>query len=108
MLLTGWKQIANYLQCGVRTAQRRERNGLPVRRPVPGDRSPVYAESADIDAWLRSGRLRRIADEELRANIERAKKLRDEIQQARENLRLKLGALKKEVAALQARQRQRN
>lgn len=54
------------------------------------------------------GRLRRIADDELLANIERATKLREEIQQARQNLHLKVAALKKEVAALRARRRQRN
>lgn len=112
MLLTGWKEIAKYLRCGVRTAQRRERNGLPVQRPVPGDRSPVYAESAAIDAWLHRGRLRRIANDELLANMEKATKLREEVQrarkkvqQAREDLHLKMDALKKEIMALRGRHR---
>lgn len=106
MLLTGWKEIANYLRCGVRTAQRWEKYGLPVIRRLPGDRAPVHAESSELDTWLRNGRMRRTVDEELLANMERARKLREEIQQTRENLRLKLDALKKEVAALRARRRQ--
>ena len=36
MMLTSWKEIASHLNCAVRTAQRWERHGLPVRRPIPG------------------------------------------------------------------------
>lgn len=33
-ILSGWKEIANYLRKGVRTVQRYERElGLPIRRP---------------------------------------------------------------------------
>ena len=53
--LQSWKEIAAYLKRGVRTAQRWERcAGLPVRRPRPGDRSPVFAFPAEIDQWLHS------------------------------------------------------
>ena len=53
--LQSWKEIARYLGRGVRTAQRWEQKaGLPVRRPQPGDRSPVFAFPDEIDAWLRS------------------------------------------------------
>jgi hypothetical protein len=34
MILKGWKDIAKYLGCGVRTVQRWEKLGLPVRRPA--------------------------------------------------------------------------
>jgi len=55
--LQSWKEIAAYLKRGVRTAQRWERNErLPVRRPRPGDRSPVFAFPQEIDEWLRSRR----------------------------------------------------
>ena len=53
--LQSWKEIAAYLKRGVRTAQRWERcAGLPVRRPRPGDRSPVFAFPAEIDQWMHS------------------------------------------------------
>lgn len=53
--LQSWKEIAVYLRCGVRTVQRWERlKGLPVRRPRPGDRSPVFAFPSEIDQWLHS------------------------------------------------------
>ena len=54
-LLNSWKEIANYLGRGVRTAQRWERQaGLPVRRLNGKSRSAVLAFPADIDAWLHS------------------------------------------------------
>jgi hypothetical protein len=52
-LLNSWKEIATYLGRGVRTAQRWERLGLPVRRVSFGPRSPVIAHAPDIDSWLR-------------------------------------------------------
>jgi len=53
LLLSSWKGIANYLQCGVRSAQRWETEcGLPVRRPGGGDRHHVFAFSQDLDEWL--------------------------------------------------------
>jgi len=37
VLLNGWKDIANHVQRGVRTIQRRERNlGFPVQLSVKG------------------------------------------------------------------------
>jgi hypothetical protein len=52
VILSGWKEIAKYLNSGVRTSQRWETSGLPVRRPVRSKRSPVLAQSEDIDRWL--------------------------------------------------------
>jgi|SRR5579859_70564 len=53
-ILNSWKEIAEYLGRGVRTAQRWERDlGLPVRRPRGKERSAVVAVSSDIDAWLK-------------------------------------------------------
>lgn len=54
MILKGWKDIAKYLGCGVRTVQRWEMLGLPVRRPSHRLKSAVVALSEDLDAWLRS------------------------------------------------------
>ena len=53
-LLNSWKEIAAYLNRGVRTVQRWERElGLPVRRPRAKNRSAVIAMRSDIDAWLK-------------------------------------------------------
>ena len=53
--LQSWKEIAAYVKRGVRTVQRWERDGgLPVRRPRPGDRSPVFAFPEELDACLRT------------------------------------------------------
>ena len=54
-VLNSWKEIANYLNRGIRTVQRWEQTlGLPVRRPRGKRRSAVIALRSDIDAWLRS------------------------------------------------------
>jgi hypothetical protein len=51
--LDGWKDIAAYVGRGVRTAQRWERElGLPIHRLRTGSGEVVYAERAEIDAWL--------------------------------------------------------
>ena len=52
-ILSGWKEIANYLGKGVRTVQRYERElGLPVRRPVGHVGSSVIATKAELDGWI--------------------------------------------------------
>jgi hypothetical protein len=52
--LQGWKSIAGYLGVSQRTAQLWVKaRGLPVRR-LPGGRGGVYAEAAELDAWMRS------------------------------------------------------
>lgn len=69
-LLNGWKEIANYMDRGIRTVQRWEAIGLPVRRVEKNRRAPVIALADDLDAWARSLHvplLDRI--EELRATI---------------------------------------
>jgi len=60
-LLNSWKEVAGYLGRGVRTVQRWERLGLPVRRLGPGLRSPVLADARDLDRWLlTAARVKRI------------------------------------------------
>ena len=54
MILSGWKEIARYLHSGVRTVQRWEGFGLPVRRPAHHRRSSVFAVSEEIHRWARS------------------------------------------------------
>ena len=52
MILSGWKDIANYLHHGVRTVQRWESLGLPVRRPHGRLRSAVIATTEELDQWV--------------------------------------------------------
>lgn len=52
-VLSGWKEIACYLGRGVRTVQRWEKLGLPVRRPNAHLRSAVLTGTSEIDAWMR-------------------------------------------------------
>lgn len=57
-VLSGWKDIANYLGKGVRTVQRYERElGLPVRRPAGKTKGSVIATQSELNAWVASCRL---------------------------------------------------
>lgn len=57
--LSGWKDIATYLNKGVRTVQRYEREfGLPVRRPAGRPRGSVVATKAELDAWVSASPIR--------------------------------------------------
>ena len=50
--LDSWKEIATYLNRGVRTVQRWEREkGLPVRRLPGGDQARVHALKSELDQW---------------------------------------------------------
>jgi hypothetical protein len=54
-LLNSWKEIAAYVGCGVRTAQRWESElGMPVRRPRERVRSAVLGLKSEIDQWTHS------------------------------------------------------
>jgi hypothetical protein len=54
-VLNSWKEIAAYISCGVRTAQRWERDLLmPVHRPRERFRSRVLAFKSEIDLWVKS------------------------------------------------------
>jgi len=51
--LNSWKEIATYLQRGIRTVQRWERElNMPVHRVGRGKRSPVYASVVELKFWL--------------------------------------------------------
>ena len=52
-IMSGWKDIANYLGKGVRTVQRYEREGaLPVHRPPHKKAGSVVARKGELDAWV--------------------------------------------------------
>ena len=54
MILNSWKEIAQHLGRGIRTVQRWERLGLPVRRPNHKNPSAVVAFSEELDEWLKT------------------------------------------------------
>ena len=53
-LLSSWKEVASYLNRGMRTVQRWERFGLPVHRMGDSSRAPVFAFANEIEGWLRN------------------------------------------------------
>ncbi len=60
VVLNSWKDIAAFLKCGVRTAQRWERDlNLPVYRPRPGKRGPVCAFPNEIRMWMQQKKTER-------------------------------------------------
>jgi tetratricopeptide (TPR) repeat protein len=56
-----WKEIADYLGRGERTAKRWEtERGLPTHRAPGAGRSGVYAFTAELDEWLKAGKAQRL------------------------------------------------
>src|SRR5215467_4552429 len=87
--LGSWKEIAQFLGKGVRTAQRWEAYfGLPVRRPANADgKTPIVAYPSELNEWITSRWSKRnkmnggvvsltSLKAEIRENIERARALR--------------------------------
>ena len=98
-ILTGWKEIANYLRKGVRSVQRYERElGLPIRRPA--GKSTVFATKAEMDAWVDASPVRQELRLSVRAVNDPAKWMRFK-QQMEEMARLQqeTSQLRSEVVA---------
>ena len=54
-ILNSWKEIATYLDRGVRTVQRWHADlGLPVHKVRDTRHSPVFAYRVELDEWLRA------------------------------------------------------
>jgi hypothetical protein len=98
-IVSGWKDIANYLGRGVRTVQRYERDlGLPIRRPAGKPKGSVIATRAELDGWVKARPLREssrlpraIIDQrallnEFRRNIAELHRLRQESAEWRQKL----------------------
>lgn len=51
-VLNGWKEIARYLDRGVRTVQRWKYYGLPIHCPAGKSRSAIIALTEELDAWV--------------------------------------------------------
>ncbi len=50
--IESWKQIADYLHCSERQAQRYKKKGMPVYHIADFNQSRVYAYSDELDHWL--------------------------------------------------------
>jgi hypothetical protein len=78
-ILNGWKEISNYIERGVRTAQRWEALlGMPVYRPAMKDRSAVVAFSDELDSWI-SRTTSDTRDANSKANKEALARVRDNV-----------------------------
>ena len=84
----------------VRTVQRWESAGLPIKRPHPGKRSHVVADSSQLDSWAHDNAFWRAKDRNPLDTIVRNRMLREETRQARADLHLKIQELRKEMTAL--------
>ena len=112
--LSGWKDIANYLDKGVRTVQRYEHDmGLPVRRPGGKPCGSVIATAAEIAAWVtaspsREGKeLSRQATtshsvdvDAIRSNVLEMQKLREEMSTLRAEVHLCREQLREKITSL--------
>lgn len=114
-ILSGWKDIANYLGKGVRTVQRYEGElRLPVRRPAGRPRGSVVATKEEIDSWIASSPIREhskleasdtrpvLSMETMKKRIEEMTRLRAQMKELRANLQGSLDALSESVRSLQA------
>src|SRR5437764_5850296 len=110
-LLNSWKEIANYLGRGVRTVQRWEKMGLPVRRLGAGSRAPVIGYASDIDQWMQAARAQGlpaaaaaeqvICRGDLHESIVRARELREQMVELRLSQRVVVNELIRNIAALE-------
>ena len=100
-ILNSWKEIAGYLNRGVRTVQRWEAElGMPVRRPRGKGRSAVIAMRSELDRWIKSCPTETDEDsrtqcvaltqlpmlQSLRASTLELHRLRDQVNHSREQL----------------------
>lgn len=107
MILSGWKEIASYLHCGVRTVQRWEAEGLPVHRPAPHKRSHVIAHSEELDRWVRNGSTPTSEYPTLIASLSAARKLNAEHRARLAELRQRVLELRRGVAEIRERRTRR-
>jgi phage terminase Nu1 subunit (DNA packaging protein) len=111
-LLNSWKEIATYLGRGVRTVQRWEKIGLPVRRLGQGARAPVVADARDLDRWvLGAAHVNGIKTPQslthlvfrgqLADSVEQARRLRDEMHALVQSSRMSMARLTESLAAME-------
>jgi hypothetical protein len=115
-VLMGWKDIAQYLNMGVRTVQRYEcEYELPIRRPAGGAGGTVIAMKAELDRWL-AGRPKRKAScspeqsavlpaskwAAVQAGMSRMGELRKEMSQHRAEMRAALNSIHSSIRVVDA------
>jgi len=113
-ILSGWKDIANYLGKGVRTVQRYERElALPVRRPAGNPTGSVVATTAELDAWVSASPIREsfrlttatpvssLATSEIKNGVAEMRKLREQMADLRSELRASLHSLRDTIHGVQ-------
>lgn len=113
--LTGWKEIAEHLHLGVRTAQRWERLGLPVRRASNSRCSPVVAVPDELEKWIRRRKMKGIGYErsfesnmsQFRATRRKTRKLTRELRNLRIEHRMLLSLVREQVTQGGGRDSQR-
>jgi len=109
-IISGWKDIANYLQKGVRTVQRYEREiGLPVRRPAGKSTGSVMATKAELDGWVAASPIRNAFQlpqtpvdnatplREFRQHVNELHRLREETKELRAAVRTSLEMLQRNL-----------
>ncbi len=96
-VLNSWKEIATYLNRGVRTAQRWEHSHhLPVHHVGSGKRAPVFAYASEIEAWRLKQRVTGV-------QACQAPALRDESRRLRGENQVLVVALRSRVAKIRRR-----
>jgi len=104
MILRSWKEIANYLRCGVRTAQRWENQlGLPIRRPGAPDRSVIMAFTEELDQW--AGRINPSASDMVQSSLAAQSDLRQELSDLRLKQRQLIETLRRNVKTVRTSMR---
>lgn len=113
--MNSWKEIARYLDRGVRTVQRWERElQLPVRRIGNGKRAPVYAVVSELKFWMvTSAGMNAVRDKnpmphdfngrKREAQITRLSELAQELAEASVRHQRQAEALRKNILALRSR-----
>ena len=105
-VLSGWKEIANYLGRGVRTVQRYERElGLPIHRPAGKSLSAVVAIRTELDEWLTAPLGRVDSQAKHRALDSRTNKLRGDFLQIACNITLTFASIALETTNPEKRRR---
>lgn len=93
-ILSGWKDIANYMGKGVRTVQRYERElGLPVRRPSGRPKASVLITKTELDAWIHTAFNRPVSHEKTSLESESVKSRVAELTALLEQLKQSLSML---------------